>query len=344
MSVSIVVGGQFGSEGKGKVAHFLARWHGAAAVVRVGGSNSGHTAVAEDGRKEVLRQLPTAALLPDVLCVLGPGTYIDVPLLLREIERLELAPERLLIDPKAMVISSADQDLERVHGLIERIGSTGSGTGSAVVRRVYRQSATDLAAHTKDLRPYLGNASARLREVVAAGGRVIIEGTQGFGLSLLHGPHFPYATSRDTTAAGALSEAGLSPLDVDDVTLVIRSLPIRVGGNSGPFGAEEIDWSTVAEEGGHSSSVEEFTSVTQRVRRVSRFDPELVRQAIVVNRPSRIVLNHVDLIDAEAVNGMTASGRAFVDLVEVGIGQAVDYVGIGPEGLIPAAAGRALVA
>jgi adenylosuccinate synthase len=179
---------------------------------------------------------------------------------------------------------------------------------------------------------------------MAAGERVIIEGTQGFGLSLLHGPYFPYATSRDTTAAGALSEVGLSPLDVDDVTLVIRSFPIRVGGNSGPFGADEIDWLTVAEEGGHSTSVEEFTSVTHRVRRVSRFDSEVVRQAIAVNRPSTIVLNHVDLIDANAVHGMTTTGQAFVDYVEAGIGQTIDYVGVGPDDLIPAAADRALAA
>jgi adenylosuccinate synthase len=337
MSVSIVVGGQFGSEGKGKIAHFLARSKRAAAVVRVGGSNSGHTAVAENGRTEVLRQLPTAALLPDVLCVLGPGAYIDVALLRREIERLRLPPDRVLIDFKAMVISPGDQDLERAHALVERVGSTGSGTGGAVARRVYRQTDVDLAAHVTELRPYLGNSTARLRELVASGRRVIIEGTQGFGLSLLHGPHYPYATSRDTTAAAALSEAGLSPLDVDDVTLVIRSLPIRVGGNSGPFGAEEIDWDTVAEEGGHSSSVAEFTSVTQRVRRVSRFDAELVRQAIAINRPSTIVLNHVDLIDAQAVSGLTDRAQAFVDFVETGIGQAVDYVGVGPADLIAAA-------
>jgi len=64
---------------------------------------------------------------------------------------------------------------------------------------------------------------------------VIIEGTQGFGLSLLHAADYPYVTSRDTTAAAFVSEAGLSPLDVDDIVLVLRAFPIRVGGNSGPF-------------------------------------------------------------------------------------------------------------
>ena len=81
MGVSVVVGGQFGSEGKGKVAQYLAAQRDAAAVVRVGGSNSGHTGYARDGTRHVLRQLPTAALLPDVLCVIGAGSYIDPEIL-----------------------------------------------------------------------------------------------------------------------------------------------------------------------------------------------------------------------------------------------------------------------
>jgi adenylosuccinate synthase len=98
MAVTVVVGGQFGSEGKGKVAQYLASEQRAAAVVRVGGSNSGHTGFATDGERHVLRQLPTAALLPDVLCVLGPGSYIDADLLLAEIARTGLDSSRLLID------------------------------------------------------------------------------------------------------------------------------------------------------------------------------------------------------------------------------------------------------
>ncbi len=337
MPVSIVVGGQFGSEGKGKVAHFLARRRQAHAVVRVGGSNSGHTACGDDGRPEVLRQLPTAALLPDVRCVLGPGTYVDVGLLLEEIDRLGLAEDRLLVDRRSMVIGPKDRERERAEGLPERIGSTGSGTGSAVVRRVQRRSAEDLAGHVPELAPYLGDATAYLRTLVQDDRRVIVEGTQGFGLSLLHGPHFPYATSRDTSAAAALSEAGLSPLDVDEIVLVIRALPIRVAGNSGPFYAPELTWSQVRREAGHVRSVEERTSVTRRVRRVARFDPELVRQAIAVNQPSTIVLNHVDLIDAAAQDAiLSEAAQTFVDQVSDGIGQPIDLVGLGPAILVPA--------
>jgi adenylosuccinate synthase len=92
MPVSVVVGGQFGSEGKGKVALELARLRSAVAAVRVGGPNSGHTAIDVTGKTHVFRHLPTAALLPDVTCVIGAGSYVDPEVLLGEIARTNLPP------------------------------------------------------------------------------------------------------------------------------------------------------------------------------------------------------------------------------------------------------------
>ncbi len=77
MPVTVIVGGQFGGEGKGKVAHCLARDEGASVVVRVGGTNSGHTVIDPIGNPVIFRQLPTPAILPDVICVLPAGTYIN---------------------------------------------------------------------------------------------------------------------------------------------------------------------------------------------------------------------------------------------------------------------------
>ena len=299
MPATVIVGGQFGSEGKGKVAQLWAQKTRAGAAVRVGGSNSGHTSLsAPDGQRRVLRQLPTAALLPDVVCVLPPGAYIDPDVLLREIAEVGLAPERLVIDPLAMLISAADIAVERESGLGDRIGSTCSGTGAAVARRIARLGRDQLAAEHPALQPYLGSSAEILRAILDRGGHVVLEGTQGFGLSLLHSPHYPKVTSRDTTAAAAIAEAGLSPRDVDEVVLVTRAFPIRVAGDSGPFGAPELDWGTIAAEGGHGEALSEFTSVTGRLRRVARFDPAIVREAIRANRPDKIVLNHVDYLDA----------------------------------------------
>jgi adenylosuccinate synthase len=334
ISLTIVVGGQYGSEGKGKVAQHFVKAKSARAVVRVGGTNSGHTTLADEQSREVLRQLPTAALEPDVLCVLAAGSYIDIDILTAEVDRLGLGPDRLVIDPGAMIITAADRDAERTSDLKQRIGSTASGTGEAVVRRTRRLSERDLAAAAPELQPYLASTRPLLRGLLDAGEHVVVEGTQGFGLSLLHSPHFPKATSRDTTAAGALAETGLSPFDVENIVLVLRCFPIRVAGDSGPFGAEEIDWKTVGHESGATTGLVERTSVTNKVRRVARFDAHIVREAIAANTPSVIVLNHLDHVDAAARAGLTPKAAEFVGWVAETIGRPVDLLGLGPDTLV----------
>jgi adenylosuccinate synthase len=333
MPLTIVVGGQYGSEGKGKVAQHYVRSRRAGAAVRIGGTNSGHTTLAPDGQRHVLRQLPTAAFEADVLCVLAAGAYIDVEVLLAEIERVGLPRERLAIDPGAMIITRADREAEQSSDLKMRIGSTASGTGEAVARRIRRISAHELAGAQPRLAPYITPVRGLVRGMLDHGQHVVIEGTQGFGLSLLHSPHYPKTTSRDTTAAGALAETGLSPFDVQEIVLVLRAFPIRVAGESGPFGAEEINWATLTHEAGADHDLAERTSVTNKVRRVARFDAVLVREAIAANRPTTIVLNHLDHVDAAAAAGLTPRALAFLAEVEKQIEQPVDLVGLGPNSL-----------
>lgn len=336
MSVTIVVGGQFGSEGKGKVAFALAREEHARVAVRVGGPNSGHTVIDPEGAPLILRQLPTAALLDGVMSVLPPGAYVSPEILLSEVEELALDPTRVAIDPNATVISDADLSQERRENLRDRVGSTQSGTGAALVRRTRRLSTVCLAREDGRLSPFLRETSPLLRRHLERGDRILVEGTQGFGLSLLHSPHFPYATSRDTTAAGFLSEAGLSPLDVDDVVMVIRAFPIRVSGNSGPL-PEEIKWEDVTHGSGSTDQIIEYSSVTKTLRRVARFDPEIVRRAINVLNPSRIVLNHVDYVDTRCRDSSELTGRArsFVERVQGLIGRSIDLIGTGPATMVP---------
>lgn len=335
MPATVIVGGQFGSEGKGKVAQHWAKAAHADAAVRVGGSNSGHTTIADSsGQRRVLRHLPTAALLPDVLCILPAGSYIDPEILLREISEVGLQPERVAIDPFAMLITPEDIAAEKAGDLGPRIGSTGSGTGAAVARRIARLEERFLAAHHPALQPFIRPTTPIMRELLDRDARIVLEGTQGFGLSLLHSPHYPKVTSRDTTAAAVVAEAGLSPVDVDEIVLVLRAFPIRVAGDSGPFGAPEIDWGTVAAEGGHEQALAEFTSVTGRLRRVARFDPVLVRKAMRVNRPTSVVLNHVDYIDAAVGEEPTELAWAFVRGISAEIERPIDFLGLGPDTLV----------
>lgn len=329
MPVTVVVGGQYGSEGKGKVAHYLAREMDATVAIRCGGPNSGHTVIDPNGRALIFQQLPTASILPDIISVLCAGSYIDLDILRSEIEISGVDPNRLFIDPNALIITP---ELKKNGDLIHSIGSTGSGTGEAVLLRIKRQKNILFAKDLRELDPYIRNTKSFLRSQLDKDERIIVEGTQGYGLSLLHSDHYPYVTSRDTTAAGFLSEVGLSPLDVDDIVLVIRAFPIRVAGNSGPL-PEEIDWGTVTMEGKHNSLIEERTSVTKHVRRVARFTPEIVRKSIVANSPTRIVLNHLDYLSAICAQTQTKKTMAFIHNVERAIDYQIDLLGFGPEGL-----------
>lgn len=340
MPVSIVVGGQFGSEGKGKIAlEIVRRDRTTSAAIRVGGTNSGHTAVGADGKIYSMRQLPAAAVDRSVQVILPAGSYIDLTILQDELRRLGLGPDRVLISPMARIITDEHKRWEQDAQLGRAIGSTQSGTGAAVMAMGAR-GATNFPLHSSqaddvaELQPFLGDTTAAVRSLLSLGKRVVIEGTQGFGLSLLHGGYWPKATSRDTSAAGLLAEAGLSPRDVDDVTMVIRCHPIRVAGDSGRL-VGETTWEQIAAEAGLPPDHREYTTVTQKVRRVGHFDPELVRRAIAVNHPSRVVLNHLDYVDPQVrTAGLTDKAKQFVERIERDVGWPVDWLGTGPASVI----------
>lgn len=328
MPVSVIFGGQFGSEGKGKTTHFLANYLKAKAVIRVGGPNSGHTVIDTKGQPLVLKQLPTSSIIDGVYSVITSGNYLDVEILLNEIKLTGIDEEHLYIDPYAVIISKEDLEKEAIGGLKETIGSTGSGIGAAVSRRVNRDKNLGFAKDEPQLKKYIKNTKSFLRHLLEENERILIEGTQGFGLSLLHSDLFPYTTSRDTSAAAFVSEAGLSPLDVDDVIMVIRSFPIRVGGNSGPL-PSEIDWEKITEISGSEESLIEFTSVTKKVRRVAEFHSEVVKKAIEVNQPTRIVLNHVDYYDVNCKEGLlTAKAIKEINRVQSLINRKIDFIGV----------------
>ncbi|MCQ2441109.1 MAG: adenylosuccinate synthetase [Clostridia bacterium] len=317
MSVSIVFGGQFGSEGKGKVAHYFAVKEKAKYCVRVGGPNSGHT-VYQNGNKIIFRILPTGIIESNVIGIIAPGSYIDLDILKKEMQIAKIVPGKLLIDKNAVVIPSNAKHEES--GMMTRIGSTESGTGAAVMMRIKRENNMILAQNCSFLSDYICDTSKVLRHACDRGENVIIEGTQGFGLSLLHSPYYPYTTSRDTSAASFLSETGLSPFDVENIIMVIRTFPIRVSGNSGPL-VNETSWNDIQKELKTEKDLTEYTSCTNRIRRVARFDADIVRKSIIVNQPNIIVLNHTDYC---------CDPQSSISLIEKSINRMVDYIGKSP--------------
>jgi adenylosuccinate synthase len=339
MSLWVVVGGQYGSEGKGKVSAFITRQENIDICVRCGGPNSGHSFVDENGKNVVLRQMPTGFVNPLTRLLIPAGALIDPAVLKQEIESLRLAPERIGIDRKCFIIEDQDREREQNLGLRERLSSTLCGVGAAQSRRVLRSEDARLARDVSSEHPwmsqYLTDVSDEVNATLDHDGKVLIEGTQGFGLSLYHSGYYPKTTSRDTTAAGFLSEVGVSPRLVTEIVVVFRTFPIRVAGEqAGPLN-EEITWEQLQRESGYRHPIEERTSVTNKIRRVARFDWNLARKAVEANRPTKIAINGLDYLNASNLGvhkweDLTDGARAFVDRLYQLCETTSEFLGTGP--------------
>lgn len=332
MACTIVVGGQYGSEGKGKVVALETSRQHSPWVVRVGGPNAGHT-IDVGGKRTILRQVPAGAGHSEATLAVSAGCVVDEELLLKEVRDLNLARNRLIVDPRAVLLSTGDR-VDEID-IVREIASTGSGTGAALLRRMSRRSHVRLAGHSECLRDVarVESVAPLLHNHLDGGGDVIAEGTQGFGLSLLHGPYYPNVTARDTTAAGVMSEIGLAPRDVTEVILVIRTFPIRVGGLSGTL-LNEISWSKVSELSGAPEVIPEYTSVTKNLRRVGHFDIHLVEQVVRYNRPTRLAVMGLDRLDyknhcATRFEDLTEQSWRFIIALEKASKVSVGLVGTG---------------
>ena len=293
--VDVIVGGSYGSEGKGHIAAHLSPEYDL--LVRVGGPNAGHTVFGDPPYTHHL--LPSGTRKCDARLVIGPGAVLNVEKLLKEIADCGVTSERLSIDPQAAIISASDSNWEMKH-LRGSISSTAQGGGRAAARRIlYRNLSAQvkLARDIKALRPFLRETVDVLDRAFERGSRIMLEGTQGTGLSLFHG-EYPYVTSRDTTVSGCLAEAGIAPSRVRRIVMVCRTYPIRVGGPSGAMGTE-ISWAEVSRRSDisvHQLRKAERTSTTRRRRRVAEFDWALLRKAASLNGPTDIALTFADYL------------------------------------------------
>lgn len=326
--VDVLVGGGYGSEGKGNIAFHLAPEYDI--LVRVGGPNAAHKVYPDNGEPYTHFSLPSGTLACDAELVLGPGAVVEPARLLKEIEDCGVTPDRLSIDPRVMIIEEADQAAEQ--SLVGAIGSTASGTGSATARRLLRRDDVRLAVDVSELQPYVRSTYDILDAAYAAGKRIMLEGTQGSGLSLFHG-HYPFVTSRDTNVAGCLAEAGIPPARVRRTILVVRSYPIRVSGNSGPM-SKPIEWEEVERRSGLTGLAEkERTSRTGKVRRVGEQEWDLMRRAAVLNAPTDVALTFADYFegndDAWRYEQLTEETLQVIDQIERVTGARVSLISTG---------------
>jgi adenylosuccinate synthase len=339
MSLWVIVGGQFGSEGKGKVAAFIAQQEQMDICIRCGGPNSGHSFVGPDGTTRLLRQLPTGYIRSETRLLIAAGALIDPKVLKAEIDGLGIDPHRVGVDRNAMLIEDVDRQNEERLKLRERLSSTLCGVGSAVARRALRGEDVRLARDAVSQYSWLGqlltDVSLEVNDASDSGKKVLIEGTQGFGLSLYHTSEFPKATSRDTTASGFLSEVGLSPRLVSEVVVVFRTFPIRVAGDQAGTLKKPTTWSQIRRESGYPHEIEERTSVTNNVRRVGRFEWDLARAAVRVNRPTRIAINGLDYLNfanygLTREESLSEKAKDFIDKLRRELATPVGYLGVGP--------------
>ena len=333
--VDVIIGGQYGSEGKGQIAAYLADEYDL--LVRVGGPNAGHK-VYEQPKPFTHHQLPSGTRRNiNARLLIGPGAVLNVEKLLEEISKCNVDVDRLRIDEQAMIIEESDFGDEE--SLMKQIGSTGQGVGAATSRRIMRGEGVKLARDIPLLRPYLCSAMDVLGDTFAVNGRVCLEGTQGTGLSIYHGD-YPHVTSRDTTVSGCIAESGIPPAKVRRVVMVCRTYPIRVqspeGATSGGM-SQEINYQVIADRSGKDESeirATEHTSTTNRPRRISEFDWGLLRKASMLNAPTDIALTFTDYLSS--VNGyarrfdqLTAETIQFIQEVERVSGARVSLITTG---------------
>jgi adenylosuccinate synthase len=179
-----------------------------------------------------------------------------------------------------------------------------------------------LAKDVPQLRPYIGNAQLVLEQVLLPGQRVLLEGTQATSLSVHHGP-YPYVTSRDTTVAGCLADAGIAPKRVRRIIAVFRPIPSEFRG-VGALPAGEVSYEELSQRSKISIDElkgTELTTTTGRQRRIGEFDWEQLRRSCVLNGPTDIALTFVDYLSIDNRNAyrfeqLTEDTLRFVEEVE----------------------------
>lgn len=303
--IIIVQGGQWGSEAKGLVAQKLTNVKKVDAAIRTGTVNAGHT-IWYEGKQYKMQQLPVSWVRPECMLVLGPGAYIHPEILEREIGWINDAipgqdvRDRLLIDFNCGLHTPEHTERARIDNRHAKIGATGKGCSQAVVDKILgRGNGGRLFADQYRMAPAWSHCFAdtvrTINEWFDNGDQLLIEGTQGTMLDLHLGP-YPYTTHKQTQAASWMAEAGLSCTLPTDLWLVMRTFPIRVAGNSGPL-PNEITWAELAREVGRpEEEIAERTTVTNKIRRIARWDWYQARESVMLNRPHHIALTFINYV------------------------------------------------
>ena len=336
MSASVLVGAQWGDEGKGKVTDLIS---GDFDVVcrYSGGANAGHTVIA-NGKKLALHQVPSGVMYEGTTPVIGNGCIVDPEVLLSEVDTLEaegISCADLRISGNAHIVMPYHKDLDGAHEKKlgkNLIGTTKRGVGpcymdkmnrtglrmqdmldddtfreklaaalayqNPILEKVYglptytvEQICEDFLPYAERLRPYIIESSKLLNEELAAGKNILFEGAQATMLDIDHGT-YPFVTSSNCTAGGAVTGSGVGPCNIERVLGVAKAYLTRVG--SGPFPTELDLNEGVGKfllETGH-----EYGVTTGRKRRCGWYDAVVVKYAAQINGLTDLAITKLDVL------------------------------------------------
>ncbi len=297
MRLDMVVGMQYGDEGKGASCAMLHVEKGYNFSLRVGGSQAEHRFRRGEHHYRC-RVLPSATCYDrDVVAYLGPGHIIRDDILQYEIATH--LPRHVIIHPNAAVVDGSSMVEAASDNLKARRGGYGMGMSNTLCKKIRRDGSVTLAKAVYDR--YIGDFFA-----IPDKTRGLVEGTQGALLSLNHGD-YPYVTSTDTTAPAVMAMAGLGPDFINCIYGVVRCIPMRVAGNSGPFMGEEIDFDIIEKEVGITIPEERkyqtaLDGSPDGAERIARFSVEEFTRALMLNTPDQIILTHTDWVTPKVLD------------------------------------------
>jgi adenylosuccinate synthase len=325
MPCTVIVGAFWGDEGKGKIISYLALKDKLDFCVRTGSVNAAHTVW--DGQKRyALHMVPAAFLHPKCRLLIGAGANVQVAKLLEEVE-LTKVKGRMGVDEQASIIEEKHAVQDKTSAHLKGLGTTGWGVGPALEERVRRTA--KIAKDIPELKPFLADVATEINAGLDQGKKVLLEGTQGFMLSLFYGT-YPFVTGRDTGAAAICSEAGVGPTRVDDVIIVYKSFITRVG--TGPLPGE------ITKEEALKRGWFETAAGTGRDRRSAPFDFELAKKTAKINGATQAAVTKLDSMYPECrgvrkLDALPSEARQFVKEVENRTGVPVVLIGTGPDAL-----------
>jgi adenylosuccinate synthase len=325
MPCSVIVGAFWGDEGKGKIISYLALKDKLDFCVRTGSVNAAHT-IWYEGKKYALHMVPAAFINPKTRLLIAAGANVHIGQFFKEMELTQASTKLVGIDQNASIIEQKHSDQDKASAVNKGIGTTGWGVGPAIEERVRRTA--KLAKDIPELKPYICDQITEVNDGLDAGKSVLLEGTQGFMLSLFLSGGYPYVTSRDTGASAIASEAGVGPTRVDDVIIVFKSFITRVG--AGPLPGE------ISKQEAETRGWFEVAAGTGRDRRSAPFDFDLAKKTAKINGATQAAMTKLDIMypscrGARNYSDLSNEAKDFIKEVEARTGVPVAFIGTGPE-------------